>query len=203
MSRKFVILDRDGTLVEERHHLTDPSQLSLIRGVGEALVKLVQLGLGLVVVTNQSPVGRGMLTLEKLELIHTRLRILLSEFDISLNGIYACPHTPEDDCNCRKPRTGLVDRAVSDLCFDPAAAFLVGDNISDIELGRRVGATTFLVRTGHGGDVEPTVGARADYVVNDLPAAASIIEYLKKRPETERARDNAVGEANGKHDHTR
>ena len=112
MSRKFAILDRDGTLVEERHHLTDPSQLSLIRGVGEALVKLVQLGLGLVVVTNQSPVGRGMLTLEKLELIHTRLRILLSEFDITLNGIYACPHTPEDDCNCRKPRTGLVDRAV-------------------------------------------------------------------------------------------
>jgi D-glycero-D-manno-heptose 1,7-bisphosphate phosphatase len=178
MLRKFVILDRDGTLVEERHHLTDPSQLSLIRGVGEALMKLTKLGLGLVVVTNQSPVGRGMLTLEKLELIHVRLRTLLSEFDISLNGIYSCPHTPEDDCSCRKPRTGLVDKAASDLGFDPAAAFLVGDNISDVELGRRVGAATFLVRTGHGRNAEPTVGARADYVVDDLPAAVSVIEYL-------------------------
>lgn len=178
MAQRFVILDRDGTIIEEKHHLTDPSQLVLIPGVGDALRKLTRLGFGLVLVTNQSPVGRGILTLERLEIIHTRLQFLLMEYGIKLSGIYYCPHTPQDDCACRKPRTGLVDRASLELDFDPAESFLIGDNISDIELGHNVGATTFLVRTGHGAEAKTKVGTLADYIVDDLLGAATRIEAL-------------------------
>src|SRR5262245_1077748 len=176
--RRFVVLDRDGTLIVEKHYLSDPDAVELIPGVGAALRRLAELGLGLVVVTNQSGVGRGLFDCKRLEEIHARVEALLAAEGVRLAGIYFCPHHPEDGCRCRKPRTALLDRAASELGFEPQRAFVVGDMASDVELGRAVEATTVLVRTGHGARVAESGVARPDHVVGDLAEAAVLIEQL-------------------------
>jgi D-glycero-D-manno-heptose 1,7-bisphosphate phosphatase len=176
--RRFVILDRDGTVIVERNYLSDPDQVELISGVINGLKELTRLGLGIVVVTNQSAVGRGLFDLMRLDLIHHRLRELLAAEDLSLDGIYFCPHTPEDSCLCRKPQSGLVERAAQELSFDPKTAFVIGDKACDIELGRVVGATTFLVRTGYGALLAQEGVVVADHVVEDLQGAAAVIKTL-------------------------
>lgn len=178
--RRFVILDRDGTIIEERDHLADPADVELVPGSAEAIRRLREAGLGLVVVTNQSVIGRGMLDEAGLEAVHSRMGSLLAEEGAHVDAIYHCPHLPEDGCACRKPRTELVERAARDLGFDPAGSFLVGDHASDMELGRRVGATTILVLTGHGASERERASALADHVVDDLAAAAgNILEATK------------------------
>ena len=93
---------------------------------------------------------------------------------MSLDGIYYCPHLPEDGCECRKPRPGLLYRAASELGFRAAESFVIGDKRCDIELGQRVGATTVLVRTGYGAEIE----VQADHAVDDLIQAAVVIRRL-------------------------
>ena len=180
--RRFVLLDRDGTIIVEKHYLSDPGDVELIEGAAAGLRKLADLGLGLVVVTNQSAIGRGLLDAERLDQIHHRMIDQLNEHGVRLEGIYFCPHHPADGCGCRKPRTGLVDRATEQLRFDPARSFVVGDASGDIALGRALGATTLLVRTGHGADTDAQDGCRADYVVNDLREAADRIAGLLPGP---------------------
>lgn len=176
--RRFVVLDRDGTIIVERHYLSDPRQVELIEGVGAGLRELSAMGLGLALVTNQSAVGRGLFDQARLDLIHQRLVELLEAEGIRLDGLYCCPHTPEDDCQCRKPRPGLIELAAKELHFNPRTSFVVGDNVSDIELGHRVGATTFLVRTGYGAQVDDNAVVASDYVVNSLWDAVPLIERL-------------------------
>ena len=171
--RRYVLLDRDGTLNVEKGYLSAPEELELLPGVAPALLRLQARGLGLVVLTNQSGIGRGYLDRANLDRIHARLRELLSAEGVVLDAIYYCPHTPQDGCGCRKPATGLVESAAAELGFDPRQAFLIGDKQCDIELGARVGATTILVRTGYGAQEEARV--QPDHVVDDLPAAAGTI----------------------------
>jgi D-glycero-D-manno-heptose 1,7-bisphosphate phosphatase len=178
MLPRFVLLDRDGTIIVERHYLSDPQQMELIAGVGCGLRQLSAMGLGLAVITNQSGIGRGFFGETRLALIHGRLCELLAKEGVHLQGIYVCPHTPEDDCPCRKPRPGLVELAAKALGFDPPAAFVIGDKPCDIELGRRIGATTFLVRTGYGAEVAAEAIVNPDYVVDGVREAARIIEQL-------------------------
>jgi D-glycero-D-manno-heptose 1,7-bisphosphate phosphatase len=176
VSRRFVLLDRDGTINEEIGYVLRPDELRLIPGAGEALRELRGLGLGLVVLTNQSPIGRGMLTVAELEEIHARLGELLAAMGVRLDGIEFCPHRPDEGCSCRKPGTLMVERAAGALGFDPGEAWLVGDHRSDLRLGRAVGARTILVRTGHGEEeLERGAGEDADHVVADLREAAAII----------------------------
>lgn len=175
---RCVVLDRDGTIIVERHYLSDPDQVELISGVAEGLCQLRTMGLGLVVVTNQAGVGRGLLDRTCLDLIHQRMSELLKAEGVHLDGIYYCPHTAEDDCECRKPRTGLIERAARELDFDLQATFVIGDKPCDVELGRRVGATTFLVRTGYGAEVIAQAPVTCDYVVDDVGQAAQVIARL-------------------------
>jgi histidinol-phosphate phosphatase family protein len=176
--RRFVVLDRDGTIIVERHYLSDPAGVELLPRVASGLQHLSALGLGVVVVTNQSGVGRGLFDTTRLALIHQQLCVLLAAEGIHLDGIYFCPHIPADDCACRKPRTGLLERAAQELGFDPEIAFVIGDKPCDIELGQRVGATTFLVRTGYGAAVAADATISPDYVVNGVWEAAQMIEHL-------------------------
>lgn len=176
--RRFVLLDRDGTLIVERHYLSDPCQVEFIPRVAEGLRQLRRLGLGLVVITNQSGVGRGFFDETRLDLIHERLCELLEAEGIHLDGIYFCPHTPEDDCLCRKPRTGLIERAARELDFDPRRVFVIGDQPCDIQLGQRIGATTFLVRTGYGMEVAAAAKVSPGYVVDGVSEAAQVIERV-------------------------
>jgi D-sedoheptulose 7-phosphate isomerase len=129
----------------------------------------------LVVVTNQSAIGRGFFDEARLDEIHRRLRELLAEEGVVLDGIYHCPHVPDDGCRCRKPGIELLERAAAEHGFDPSRSFVVGDKPCDIELGRAVGARTLLVRTGYGTGHEAAGDACADFVVDDVSAAADII----------------------------
>jgi histidinol-phosphate phosphatase family protein len=173
--RRFVALDRDGTLIVERHYLADPAGVQLVAGAGASLRHLSGLGCGLVVVTNQSGIGRGFFSPRQVELVHRRLRGLLEAEGVQLDGIYVCPHAPADGCACRKPGVALMERAASELGFDPREAFVVGDKECDIEMGKRVGATTLLVRTGYGEQVERGARVAPDFVVDGLVEAAGVI----------------------------
>ena len=176
--RRLVLLDRDGTIIVERHYLSNPFQVELIPGVAEGLRQLSQKGLGLVVLTNQSGVRRGFFDETRLILIHQRLCELLAAEQVWLDGIYYCPHVPEDGCSCRKPQPGLIEQAKKQLNFDPQAAFVIGDKPCDVELGQRVGATTILVRTGYGAEVAAEALVTPDYIVDDMREAAQVIEQL-------------------------
>jgi D-glycero-D-manno-heptose 1,7-bisphosphate phosphatase len=171
--RRFVLIDRDGTLNIEKHYLSDPDQMELQPGAGAALRRLREAGFGIAVVTNQSGIARGYFDRARLDAIHARMNLLLAAEGASVDGIYICTHGPGDDCTCRKPLPGMIDQAVAELGFDPSQAFMIGDKEVDVELGLAVGATTFLVRTGHG--MKHEAGTKAHHVVDDLPAAARII----------------------------
>ena len=142
-----VFLDRDGTLNYDPGYLKVAADLKLLAGVGPALARLRGAGAKLIVVTNQSGVGRGIVTLKDLEAIHARLEGLLEQEDAALDAIYFCPHHPDDGCRCRKPNIGMVERAVSELQLDLRRSYLIGDHARDIQLANRVGAKAILMTT--------------------------------------------------------
>lgn len=172
-ARRFVLIDRDGTINVEKHYLSDPDQLVLIPGAGPALKRLQDAGFGLAVITNQSGIARGYFDLDRLDAIHGRLRQLLAAEGVGVDGIYICPHGPDDDCNCRKPLPGMAEQAMAEHGFDPKLSTMIGDKEVDVQMGKAIGATTFLVRTGHGETYAAT--STADYVVADLSAAVDVI----------------------------
>ncbi len=144
-SGRVVILDRDGTLVIDRGYLDDPSGLEFCPGATDGLRLLHAHGCRLVVITNQSGVGRGFFSQERLDAMNVRLRGMVEEAGAYLEGVYACPHAPEAGCFCRKPGLGLMTRAASELGFVPSASIVIGDKESDVEFGRRAGARTILI----------------------------------------------------------
>ncbi len=143
-----VFLDRDGTLNYDPGYLKIAADLKLLPGVGPALARLKRAGARLVVVTNQSGVGRGMITLKDLEAIHARLQGLLEQEQAALDAIYFCPHHPNDGCHCRKPNAGMVERAVSELQLDLRRSYMIGDHARDVQLAQRVGAKAILITSG-------------------------------------------------------
>lgn len=183
--RQAVFLDRDGTLNVEVDHLRTPEQLKLLDGAADAVRQLNRAGVLAVCVTNQPVVARGEATLPDLARIHAALDQQLGEGRAYLDRLYACPHHPDRGfegevpelkitCACRKPGTGLIDRAVIELDISRQRSWMVGDTTSDMLAGARAGLHTVLVRTGYGGadakhHVEP------DYVAPDLPAAVQWI----------------------------
>jgi D-glycero-D-manno-heptose 1,7-bisphosphate phosphatase len=175
MKKRFVILDRDGTINIHKNYISDPDEIELIPGAAEGLRLMKKLGLGLIVITNQSAVGRGYFDLTRLDEINRRLIDLLYAENILLDGIYYCPHTPEDQCDCRKPRPALVEKAAAELGFNPSASFVIGDNICDIELGQNIEATTILVRSGYGDSIARNGVITPDFIAVDLVSAAQFI----------------------------
>jgi len=130
------------------------------------------------VITNQSGVGRGFFDPSQLDRVHERLKQLLAQAGIHLDGLYVCPHTPDDNCYCRKPRLGLLQQAAAELGFRPENSIVIGDKDIDINMGWTAGAKTVLVRTGYGAQFENT--ANAEFVVDDLPAAAAIVRRFRE-----------------------
>jgi len=165
--RRAVFIDRDGTVMEDKGYLADPEGVVLIPGATEALAALRKAGLLLVLVTNQSGVGRGMFAMADVEAVHRRLLELLAEGGVAFDDIEVCPHTPDDDCACRKPRPGMLLAAARKLGIDLTRSFMVGDKDTDMEAGRRVGCRTICVGT------EPS--PHADVQVAGLKEAAAWI----------------------------
>ena len=174
-----IFLDRDGTLNEDPGFLRSASDLKLLPGVATALARLKSAGARLVVVTNQSGVGRGLLTLRDLEAIHARLEGLLEQGDAALDAIYFCPHHPDDGCRCRKPATGMVDRAVSELQADLRKAYVVGDHAGDIQLANAAGVKSILVTSGQV-DQQALTMLRAAGAVPDMvaPSMTEAVEWI-------------------------
>jgi D-glycero-D-manno-heptose 1,7-bisphosphate phosphatase len=171
-----VLLDRDGTVNRERHYLSNPDDLELCPGAAAGLRRLQALGLGVVILTNQSAIGRGYFDPQRLALIHGRLQEMLAAEGIVVDGFYYCPHVPADACACRKPRPGMAVQAAKEHGFSLADSFVIGDKLCDVELAGAIGATSFLVLTGYGKREVSKPACRPDFVVEDLVAAAAIIE---------------------------
>ena len=145
-------LDRDGTLNRDRAgvYITSPEQLKLYAGVPAALRLLAAKGYRLVVLTNQSGVARGYMSLAAAKRINLKLVRDLREAGVKLDAVYFCPHGPDQGCACRKPRAGLVKEALKDLAIDLERSFVAGDKASDLALAKAAGIKGLLVLTGQG-----------------------------------------------------
>jgi D-glycero-D-manno-heptose 1,7-bisphosphate phosphatase len=176
-----VFLDRDGTVIEEVEYLATPDEVRLIPGAADAIARLNALEVPVVVVTNQAGVARGFFPESRVAEVHARLDRLLADRSAHVDRYYVCPHHPREgvapyrrECDCRKPRPGLLLRAAADLRLDLASSCLVGDKLSDLEAGASAGCHTILVRTGYGARHEREAVARNPRllaVVESLPAA--------------------------------
>ena len=173
--RGLVVLDRDGTVIEERSYLHDPEEVRLLPNAVPGLRAMCAAGLKLALVTNQSGVGRGFFGLDAVSRVNERVMALLAQEGVTFDGVFVCPHTPEERCACRKPGTQMLERAARRLGADPAKTFVIGDKACDIEMGRRAGATALLVRTGWGRETEASAEARPHYVAADLMEAARLV----------------------------
>jgi D-glycero-D-manno-heptose 1,7-bisphosphate phosphatase len=186
---KAVFLDRDGTVNEEVGYLTNIDKLHLIPGAGAAIRRLNEAGFKVVLVTNQSGVARGYFPESLVQDAHLRLDQLLEPDDARIDAVYYCPHHPTAgnseytrDCDCRKPRTGLIERAVKDLVIDINRSYIVGDKWSDIELGQRAGIHAVLVMSGFApddpGNQRPDRVKDPDFLAHSLTEAVGwIIEH--------------------------
>jgi len=172
---KVVILDRDGTIIIDRGYLKEDANIEFLPGAAQGLRWFYGHGYRLVVISNQSGVGRGLFSLDQLDVVHQRFHKMINALGVRLEQVYYCPHAPEADCDCRKPRPGLLLRAASELRFNPSDAIVIGDKSTDIELGRRVGAVTILIAPRLSRVGEPT----PDFVVADLAEAAGTIEQCQ------------------------
>ena len=179
--RRAVFLDRDGTINVEVNFLSKVEEFQFIPGVPRALKGLKDAGFLLVVVTNQSGIGRGYYDEAALESIHSHMHADLAKFGAAIDACYFCPHHPEHalgdyrrECGCRKPLPGMLQQAARDLDIDLAASFMVGDKLADVEAGITAGCTALLVLTGHG-QAEMALLPAGVNAYPDLPAAAQAI----------------------------
>jgi len=173
--RRFIILDRDGTLIVEKNYLSDLAEVELAPGAAEALQQFRDLGFGVTVITNQSGVGRGYFDLDAVDRVHERIRELLGGSAQIIEGFYVCPHAPTEHCACRKPKTGLIDRASRELGFDATRSYVIGDKAADVELAHNAGAKGILVTTGYGAQALEAGAVQPDYVASGLTGAAAWI----------------------------
>ena len=158
--RVAVFLDRDGTLIEDIGYPRDPDRVRLLAGAAEAMREFGRLGFLLVLVSNQSGVGRGLITPEEAAAVAARFEECLREPGVSLGTSYYCHHAPWEGCGCRKPAPGMLLRASAEMGIDLGRSFLVGDKSGDTEAGRRAGCTT--IRFSPFAAIDPE--APADFV---------------------------------------
>jgi D-glycero-D-manno-heptose 1,7-bisphosphate phosphatase len=149
-TRPAVFLDRDGTICEEVGYLSDTSCFRIFPFAAAAIRRLNQAQVPVIVVTNQSGVGRGYFPESLVQTVHDLMEVELAGAGARLDGIYFCPHTDEDECDCRKPKLGMLERAAREHSLDLRRSFVVGDRYGDVELAHRAGARGILVRSGYG-----------------------------------------------------
>ena len=149
---KFVFLDRDGVInrLELGKYVLSWPKFEFLEGAIEAIAEISGAGYKIVIITNQSPIGRGLLTEEGLAVIHNNMLFEIEQGGGIVEDVFYCPHTPEDNCNCRKPETGLFDQANEKYEIDYANSWFVGDFESDREVAKRVGLK-FILASGPGG----------------------------------------------------
>jgi len=149
MGNKAVFIDRDGTINIDGPYLDDPDKFKMYPNVGKGVKKLKDQGFKIIVITNQSGIARGYFTEEVLSKIHERMSMEFNEFGVELDGIYYCPHHPDNACGCRKPKTGLFENAIEKHDIDVDRSYMIGDKILDICAGQKIGVKTVLIPEAH------------------------------------------------------
>jgi len=179
VARPAVFLDRDGTVSEEVGYLNHLSRFQLLPGAAAAICRLNDASLPVIVVTNQSGVGRGYFPEQLVRDVHDRMSAELLQCGARLDGVYYCPHVSSDECECRKPKTGMLEQAARELGLDLHKSFVVGDRHSDVEVAHCAGSRSILVRTGFGeGELAwraKTWARQPEFVAADLPEAVEWI----------------------------
>jgi len=174
LTQPVVFLDRDGVINEERSdYVKDWGEFRFLPGAAEAIRRLNDKGHVVVVVTNQSAVGRKIISKGRLEEIHFRMHDVLYSKGALISKTYYCPHAPYENCACRKPGTGLLEQAFKELPIDMEKGIMIGDSLSDIEAGQSLGITTVLLT--HGRKDAGISQVTPDYSVHDLPSAVDLI----------------------------
>ncbi len=179
MRQGAIFLDRDGVLIENRpDYVKAWSEVEIFPHTFEAMRKLAQTGRPIVMVTNQSAVGRGIITADFVDEVHRRLIAEVAANGGRIDAVYFCPHHPQDPCQCRKPLPGMLRQAAQEWEIDLSASCMVGDAVSDIETAHAVGTQGILVRTGRGEEQVPLLAKHEDWnvpVVANLDKAADYI----------------------------
>jgi len=181
-----VFLDRDGTINVERGYITDPEAVELYSGVADVIRELNLRGYLIVIVSNQSAIGRHLMDEEQFARVNYRLWTLLRKSDARYDALYYCPHSRDAQapCECRKPKPGLILQAANDLRIDVAASFFVGDKILDIQAGQAAGCKTIMVLTGNGRtsvNMFENAGIKPDSVQENLAGASAYISAFGNR----------------------
>jgi len=178
-----VFLDRDGTLNEEVGYLNHIDRFRMFPFVGTAIRRLNQAGLAVIVVSNQSGVARGYFPESFVQQVNQRMLRELDSAGARIDGIYYCPHGSSDACECRKPKTGMIEQAAKEHNLDVARSYVVGDRYGDVELAHRAGCKSIFVRTGYGlGEETWHVKEwphQPDVIVDDLQQA---VDWILTQP---------------------
>jgi len=169
MKSRAIFLDRDGTLMDEVNFCRDPRDVRAIPGAAELLAEAREQGWKIIVITNQSGIGRGIISLPEYEAVHAEL---LRQLNHQVDGAYYCPDVPPNVTLRRKPEPGMLLEAAGDFDIELTRSVMIGDKNIDIECGRRVGARTFLVRTGYGKNTDDSA---ADHIVDDVAEALRLV----------------------------
>lgn len=172
MKRPAIFLDRDGTLIEDADYLARVEDMRVFPFSADAVRRLKEAGFLIVVVTNQSGIGRGIHGETEMHAIHRALQI---ELDGAIDAFYFCPHLPGDECQCRKPKTGMIEAAARDLEIDLERSWMVGDKAIDVETGEAANLLTAFVLTGYGESNKGLLKAQPQVIVEDLGKAADEI----------------------------
>ncbi len=170
--RPAVFLDRDGTIIDEIGYLSDPEKISFYPGAIEAMKELQSAGYLLIVVTNQSGIGRGYFSEETAAAVNFSMLNKLREQGVVVSATYFCPHHPDAQCRCRKPDTLMAERATRDVGVDIGRSWMIGDTARDVIMGAASGLKTALVETGK---VDKGDLPDGTFRIQDLPTAAAHI----------------------------
>jgi D-glycero-D-manno-heptose 1,7-bisphosphate phosphatase len=144
--KRAVFMDRDGTIIRDRGYLKDPNGIEFLPGAVETLKALCREGWKLVVISNQSGVGRGLITLEEMNAVQAKFIRTLRSHGIEITASYLCTHTPEDQCDCRKPMPGALEKAAREYSLDVSQSWMLGDRESDVLCGRNAACPTIWFR---------------------------------------------------------
>lgn len=173
MKHRLVVLDRDGVINEERaDFIRSPEQWRPLPGSLAAIARLCRAGLSVAIATNQSGVGRGLMSRSDLEAIHRKMIGRVRAAGGDLAGVFHCPHTPADRCRCRKPLPGMLEQIEASLGLPVAGAHMVGDSLRDLQAAMAAGARPALVRTGFGLSTERRLTAGME-----VPVFADLAEF--------------------------
>jgi D-glycero-D-manno-heptose 1,7-bisphosphate phosphatase len=181
--RTAVFLDRDGTVIVDRHYLGDPAGVELLPGAADAISRLNRAGIKVILVTNQSGIGRGYFSESDFRAVQRRLSKLLADADAHLDGVYHCPHSPDETpaCECRKPKPGLFLMGAAEHRVDLCRSFLVGDRDRDVSPARALGATGILVHPD--GPRPGSEGQPTSDVAATVPSLAAAVELILRTVE--------------------